>query len=93
MNKKQLKFLVLILALLFAYSYVLAENGSYEATVTTDSGIYSVSVEVYDGEVVQINWPNDEEMTISGAKINDGEATGVDQNGETVNIKLKDYHG
>jgi hypothetical protein len=93
MPKKQLVFIVLILVLLFAYSCVLAEDGRYEATVTMDSGIFSVPVEVYDGEVVRINWPNDEDMAISGAEINDGEATGFNLDGETVNIKLKDYHG
>ena len=93
MTKKQLTFIVLILTLLLAYSCVLSEDGRYEAIVTTDSGTYSASVEVYDGEVVRIYWPNDEDTTVSGAKINDGEATGVDQNGDTVSIELKDYQG
>jgi hypothetical protein len=93
--KKKLKFttifFVLILTLL-TYSYVLSEDGIYESNVTMDSGTYSVPVEVYDGEVVKIEWPNDKGVTVTGAKINEGEADGIDSDGNSVVIKLKDYH-
>jgi hypothetical protein len=95
MNKK-IRFigiLIVFILPLLAYSYVLSEDGRFEAKVTTDSGTYSVPVEVLDGEVVQIDWTNEKKVAVSGAKINDGEATGVDSNGDSVSIKLKDYYG
>jgi uncharacterized protein with FMN-binding domain len=34
------------------------EDGTYDATVTTDSGSYTVPVEVHDGEVSHVQWTN-----------------------------------
>jgi hypothetical protein len=85
---------VLILALLFTYSYVLAEDdGKYEATVITDSGIYDASVDVLDGEVKIIYRTENEDIILSGAVLDDKEATGTDQEGNTVTVRLKEYKG
>jgi len=63
----------------------------YDATVTTDSGSYSVPVEVEDGEVTQVHWPNGGDMTVSGAEISGGEATGFNSRGDSVSVELDDY--
>ena len=70
---------------------VLAEDGTYDATVSTDSGSYSVPVEVENGEVTQVHWPNGGDMTVSGADISGDEATGVNSRGDSVTIELEDY--
>ncbi len=80
---------LLLLALPFPVS---AEDGTYDATVTTDSGSYSVPVEVEDGEVTIVHWPNGGDMTVSGAEISAGEATGVNSRGDSVSIELEDYN-
>lgn len=102
MNKKQSTVVCLTLILLLIMSPVFAEDGSYDstiadggtydATVTTDSGSYSVPVEVESGEVTQVHWPNCGNMTVSGAEISAGEATGVNSRGDPVSIELEDYN-
>lgn len=59
-----------------------------DATVATDSGSYSVPVEVEGGEVTAVYWPNGGAMTVSGADIEGTEASGVNSNGDVVNIEL-----
>lgn len=70
---------------------IFSEDGTYDATVTTDSGSYSVPVEVEDGEVTYVHWPNGGDMSVSGADISDNEATGTNSRGESVNIELENY--
>lgn len=92
MNKKRIVLVCLYLSLsLLFYNLSFAEDGTYDATVTTDSGSYSVPVEVDGGEVTQVHWPNGGDMTVSGAEISDGEASGVNSRGDSVNIQLDDY--
>ncbi len=93
MNKKQLivALVILVFSLLF-YNFIFAGDGTYDATVTTDSGSYSVPVEVEGGEVTQVHWPNGGDMTVSGAEISDGEATGVNSRGDSVSIGLDNYN-
>jgi len=89
MRKATLTTIPLLLILsCFAFS----DDGTYDATVTTDSGSYSVSVEVEDGEVTQVHWPNGGDMSVSGAEISGGEATGVNSRGDSVSIELEDYN-
>ena len=64
---------------------------TYDATVMTDSGTYSVPVEVDGDEVTQVHWPNGGDMTVSGADISDGEATGTNSNGDMISISIDDY--
>jgi hypothetical protein len=85
-------YLVIVSVLLTWASFCLAEDGTYDAVVTTDSGSYTVPVEVEDGEVTSVDWPNGGDMTVSGAEISDdGEATGYNSRGETVQIEIEDY--
>jgi len=85
-------YLVTVFVLLIWVSFCLAEDGTYDAVVTTDSGSYTVPVEVEDGEVISVDWPNGGDMTVSGAEISDdGEATGYNSRGETVQIEIDDY--
>jgi|SRR3989338_4879864 len=84
--------LILILLLVILPSFICSEDGTYDATVTTDSGSYSVPVEVEDGEVTQVYWPNGGDMTVYGGEISDGEASGTNSRGESVSIELEDYN-
>lgn len=92
MNKKQLITACIIVVSLLIISSVFAEDGTYDATVRTDSGSYSVPVEVEGGEVTQVHWPSGGNMSVSGAEISDGEATGVNSRGDSVSIELEDYN-
>jgi len=68
-----------------------ALNGEeVDATVTTDSGTYQVPVEVEDGEVTHVIWPNGGHMTVNGGDIDNGEADGTNSGGDSVHIELDD---
>ncbi|MDD3021225.1 MAG: hypothetical protein PHX61_09665 [Alphaproteobacteria bacterium] len=85
-----MKFLI-ILFLLFCPTAVFAddlEDGTYDAVVTTDSGSYTVPVEVEDGEVTHVEWPNGGNMSVNGADLDDGSATGFNSRGDTVEIEI-----
>ena len=65
-------------------------DGTYDATVTTSSGTYYVPVEVEDGEVTEVHWPNGGDMTVDGAEIDDSEASGYNSRGDYVDIEIDD---
>ncbi len=78
---------------LSAYSYgSLSDNisdGTYDAEVTTDSGSYTVPVEVENGEVTHVDWPNGGNMSLNGANLNSfGEASGYNSKGDSVTIEI-----
>lgn len=79
----------LILALVLLAGPAWAEE--YDATVTTSSGTYTVPVEVEGGEVTEVHWPNGGDMTVSGADIDDGEASGINSRGDSVQIEIEGY--
>lgn len=81
----------LVILFLAAFFSLKSYADTYDGTVTTDSGTYSVPVEVEDGEVTQVHWPNGGDMNVSGAEISDGEASGTNSRGETVDITVNDY--
>ena len=92
---KNIAYLIvlLVLAALSSSSFA-TEDGTYDATVTTDSGSYTVPVEVEDGEVTHVEWPNGGDMSVDGAEIDsDGYATGTNSRGESVDITIDDYDG
>jgi len=66
------------------------EDGTYDAEVETDSGTYSVPVEVENGEVTEVHWPNGGDMSVQGADIVGGEATGTNSRGDSVQIQIDD---
>jgi hypothetical protein len=66
------------------------EDGTYDAEVQTDSGTYSVPVEVENGEVTEVHWPNGGNMHVEGAEIENGEATGTNSRGDSVQIQIDD---
>ena len=66
------------------------EDGTYDAVVTTDSGSYTVPVEIEDGEVTYVHWPNGGDMTLFGAEIIDCEATGTNSRGDSITIEVED---
>ena len=66
------------------------QDGTYDATVTTSSGTYTVPVEVEDGEVTHVEWPNGGNMTVNGAEVDDMEASGYNSRGDWVQIEIED---
>ncbi len=76
---------------LFLFFTSIASADTYDATVTTESGSYAVSVEVEDGEVRYVHWPNGGDMHVYGAEISDGEASGTNSRGDSVQITLDSY--
>ena len=81
---------LLVLLLMAFSSFGFTEDGTYDAVVTTDSGSYTVPVEVEDGEVTHVDWPNGGRMTVDGAELQDGEADGINSRGASVHIDLDD---
>lgn len=84
-------FLVLIIslpALANDWDSETMEDGTYDATVTTSSGTYTVPVEVEDGEVSHVQWPNGGNMSVNGAEIEDNEASGYNSRGDYVEIEI-----
>jgi hypothetical protein len=86
---KRLAALILgVLILLHSSQNMSAEE--YNATVATDSGTYSVPVEVEDGEVTEVHWPNGGRMSVSNAELDGGSADGITKNGDSVHIEVED---
>jgi hypothetical protein len=73
-----------------AFAQDAAEDGTYDAQVTTESGTYSVPVEVEGGEVTQVHWPNGGNMNVDGADLEGGEAAGTNSRGESIQIEIDD---
>jgi hypothetical protein len=65
-------------------------DGTYDARVRTDSGTYRVPVEVEDGQVTHIRWPNGGRMRVRGADLDGDEANGSDSRGNRLRIELED---
>ncbi len=82
-------WLVLTIFILAAPAY--SEGGTYDAVVTTDSGSYTVPVEVEGGAVTYVHWPNGGDMHVYGADITGGEAQGWNSRDESVSIEIADY--
>ena len=82
------KLYILSLIIFLFPSALFAET--QDATVTTQSGSYSVPVEVEGGEVTYVHWPNGGDMTVSGAELQGGEADGINSRGDSVHIELDD---
>ena len=100
MNKIcKLCFPLLLLSLLLVATPIFADSnpvdGTYDARVKTDSGTYRVPVEVEDGEVTSIRWPNGGHMRVRGAEIEDGEAVGRSSDGDRFRIEIDnlEYEG
>ena len=90
----KLCFPLLLLSLLLVTPPTFAESnpvdGTYDAHVKTDSGTYRVPVEVEDGEVTSIRWPNGGHMRLHGAEIEDDEAVGRSSDGDRFRIEIDD---
>lgn len=90
----KLCFPLLFLSLLLVTSPTFADSspvdGTYDARVKTDSGTYRVPVEVEDGEVTSIRWPNGGHMRLRGAEIEDGETVGRSSEGDRFRIEIDD---
>ena len=65
-------------------------DGTYSATVTTDSGSYTVPVEVEDGEVSRVEWPNGGNMHVYGGDLDGDKAFGRNSDGESVHVQIDD---
>lgn len=71
-----------------AFAQESIEDGTYDAVVTTDSGSYTVPVEVEDGEVTHVEWPNGGHMSVDGADLDDGYASGTNSRGDYIDIEI-----
>ena len=80
--------LFLVLSPLMSFAEDDIEDGTYDATVSTDSGSYTVPVEVEDGEVTHVDWPNGGNMHVYGADIEDGSASGTNSRGDWIDIEI-----
>jgi len=80
-----------ILSIFILFLFGLAKAETYDATVTTDSGSYVVPVEIENGEVTTVYWPNGGDMTVSGADIIERSASGFNSRGESVDIEIDGY--
>lgn len=87
---------LILMALVLSYGILAASakadagplDGTYDARVTTDSGTYSVPVEVENGEVTRVEWPNGGRMHMYGADIEGSEATGYNSDGNRIQIEI-----
>jgi len=74
-----------------AFAQDAADDGTYDAQVTTESGdTYSVPVEVEGGAVTLVHWPNGGNMNVEGRDLEAGEAIGTNSRGESVSIEIDD---
>lgn len=79
--------IIVIFSLVFFPVFVLAEEGSYDALVTTDSGSSISKVDVEDEEVLDIQPSTGQDMSVYGAQRDDsGEVSGIDSKGEDVSM-------
>jgi uncharacterized protein YdeI (BOF family) len=92
--KSKLSLLVALLSLALSATPVLARDaavdGTYDATVMTPSGSYSVSVEVESGEVTAVYWPNGGRMHVMSGDLENGEAYGFNSRGDAVRVEIDD---
>lgn len=66
------------------------EDGTHDAYVRTDSGKYKVPVEIENGEVTKVHWPNGGNMRVRGAEIDSsGEAVGKNSDGDSIRIEIE----
>ena len=85
-----MKKLALVIVLMLACCTI-AYAETRDATVTTDSGTYTVPVEVDGGEVTHVYWPNGGAMNVYGGELDDGFASGTNSRGDYVSIEVDDY--
>ncbi|OFW89293.1 MAG: hypothetical protein A3B66_00465 [Alphaproteobacteria bacterium RIFCSPHIGHO2_02_FULL_46_13] len=85
-----MKYLVLLLLVISSFHAVAddLDDGTYDAIVTTDSGSYTVPVEVENGEVTHVEWPNGGNMSVRGADLYDGSASGYNSRGDSIEIEI-----
>lgn len=81
---------LLVFAVLIKFSF--AQNGEYDAFVSTENGNYKAVVEVEDGEVVYVRRKNGDQLRLQDAKIIDGHADGTDLDGRQVHIEIVNYN-
>ncbi len=82
--------LLILLFLAWSPTVAVADDGTYDAIVTTESGSYTVPVEVEDNAVAQVYWPNGGDMNVEGADLQGNEASGNNLRGDSVAIEIDD---
>jgi len=84
--------MLLLFVTLGPVPFVCGEDGTYDATVTTDSGSYTVPVEVEGDEVAIVHWPNGGDMHVHGADVDsEGEASGYNSRGDRIEVAIDNY--
>ena len=84
-------WIIFSIFLLLGIFHGIALAEEHDATVTTDSGSYTVPVEIEDGAVTQVHWPNGGDMNVYGGDLSGGEASGTNSRGDVVSVSIDDY--
>jgi len=90
----------LIFLLIFLPSFVFSEDnlgssspdGTYEATVTTDTASYSTAIVSEDNQAARIALPDAKETFIYGIEDFEWKQTGINSQGEAVSIERQDSY-
>jgi len=79
--------LIAIFSLVFFPLFVLAEEGTTNELVTTESSGAIDSVDVEDQDIVQVQPPSGSDMSVYGTQTEDfGQTFGIDSKGEDVGM-------
>lgn len=65
-------------------------DGTYDAHVATGGQVYRVAVDVLQGKVAAIIWPNGARMQLQDARIRDGKSTAQNAEGISFVINISD---
>ena len=82
----------MLVSMLLLSNFACAEDGNYDAFVTTKDGTYSASVVVESGKVTMVRWQRGVNTIVSTAEIVDGVANGTDSDGNPISIEVQDYY-
>ncbi len=96
--KKIIRLTIAVLGILNVLTvrpaYAKADDGTYDARVHTYGGNYRLDVDVENGEVMSVHWPNGDDLKLHGGELSGGEANAQDTDGNHISIEIDDsyYH-
>ena len=86
MKAGRIGIIVIVFIMLFTV-FVFAEEGTYDAITTTETGSTSAMVNEESGNIIDIQPSGGQDSSIYGVNTgNFGETTGIDSKGESVTI-------
>jgi hypothetical protein len=81
----------LILLILAVFAATVAGAEQYRALVTDSTGSHNVDVDVENGYVTMVHWPNGRDTVLTGAEISSNEAQGYDPDNNVLDIYIDGY--